>query len=252
MSGPTTSVFLLAENRLLREALARILGNRTTLNIVGATTFEAPAWSQIENARPDVILSDSPDQLFGPNNRITRLRISAPNAKLVLVGMERDEDQFLMAVSEGVLGYTLKDASSSEIMAAIRSVAKGEAVCPPCLMLALFQGAARCVKRTAGGKGSAELSLSRREQQLAQHLALGMTNKEIASKLNISDQTVKNHVHRILRKLGAKDRQTIAEFWEAEYQISSVETTAPDLSSDNRALKVVGTRPSAPHYRQDA
>jgi hypothetical protein len=79
-----------------------------------------------------------------------------------------------------------------------------------------------------------------------------MTNKEIASKLNISDQTVKNHVHRILRKLGAKDRQTIAEFWTAEYQISAVETTASDLSNDGRTVKLSSPRSMMPHYRQDA
>jgi two-component system nitrate/nitrite response regulator NarL len=127
-------------------------------------------------------------------------------------------------VGEGVVGYTLKDATAVEIAGAIRAVARGEAVCPPCLSLVLFQCAARSIKRAAGARRPVDLALSRREQQLVRHLALGMTNKEIACKLSISDQTVKNHVHSILRKLGAKDRQMIAELWGAEFQVVSTDS----------------------------
>lgn len=115
------------------------------------------------------------------------------------------------------MGYTLKDASAMEIIGVIRAVANGEAVCPPSLSSALFQCAARGLRRD-GVKTQLAPSLSRREQQLAHHVMLGMTNKEIACKLNISDQTVKNHIHRILRKLGAKDRQKIVEICRPELQ----------------------------------
>jgi DNA-binding NarL/FixJ family response regulator len=208
----STSVFLLAENRLLREALARILTKRTDFKIAGSMAFGASIPEELVRAQPDIVLSDTPELLFGPTNFASHIRVSVQKAKLVLVGMERDEEHFLQALREGVVGYTLKDATAVEIVAAIRSVARGEAVCPPSLMLTLFQTAARSARQmTANRMTSAESALSRREQQLVHHLALGMTNKEIACKLNISDQTVKNHVHRILRKLGAKDRQMIAQ-----------------------------------------
>jgi DNA-binding NarL/FixJ family response regulator len=207
----STSVFLLAENRLLREALARILTKKTDFKIAGSMAFGASVPEELVRAQPDIVLSDTPDLLFGSTNFVSRIRVSVPKAKLVLVGMERDEDHFIQALREGVVGYTLKDATAVEIVAAIRSVARGEAVCPPALMLTLFQTAARSARQMTANKTTAETSLSRREQQLVHHLALGMTNKEIACKLNISDQTVKNHVHRILRKLGAKDRQMIAQ-----------------------------------------
>lgn len=218
MSGPTTSVFLLTENRLLREALVRILASRTSFSTAGAMAFADSSWDQLAAAQPDVVVSDSFSLLFGSDSLISRLRMAVPSAKLVLVGMERDESQFLQAISEGVVGYTLKDATAVEIIGTIRAVVKGEAVCPPSLSLTLFQCAARAMKRPGGGKALPEFALSRREQQLVYHLVLGMTNKEIACKLNISDQTVKNHVHRILRKLGAKDRQMVAELWGTEAQ----------------------------------
>jgi two-component system, NarL family, nitrate/nitrite response regulator NarL len=225
MPGVETSIFLLAENRLLREALVRIVSKKTNFRIVGATTFSTAAWEQLGPSEPDIVLSDSPDELFGAARLVSQLRASAPVAKLVLVGMERDEEQFLRAVSEGVVGYTLKDASAMEILGVIRAVANGEAVCPPSLSVALFECAARSLKRDGVLKPQADLGLSRREQQLAHYVTLGMTNKEIACKLNISDQTVKNHVHRILRKLGAKDRQKIVEIYRPELQTyQSVQT----------------------------
>jgi DNA-binding NarL/FixJ family response regulator len=213
--GP--SVFLLAENRLLREALVRILSKKTDFSIAGATMFCPAAWEHLAHTQPDIVLSDSPELLFGAVRLVSQIRASAPNTKLVLVGMESDEDAFLRAVSEGVVGYTLKDASAMDILCAIRAVANGEAVCPPSLSIALFECAARSLRR-AGVKPKAEIGLSRREQELAHLVMSGMTNKEIACKLNISDQTVKNHVHRILRKLGAKDRQEIMETRHAEFQ----------------------------------
>jgi DNA-binding NarL/FixJ family response regulator len=70
-----------------------------------------------------------------------------------------------------------------------------------------------------------ELGLSRREQQLTQMIGEGLTNKEIASQLNLSEQTIKNHVHRMLRKVGAKDRLMIVERWRevrrAEYSVAA-------------------------------
>jgi two-component system response regulator DegU len=221
MPGIDASIFLLAENRLLREALVRILSKKTDFCIVGETTFCSAAWEQLTQTQPDIVLSDSPELLFGATRAVSQIRVLTPQAKLVLVGMEKDEEQFLRAVSEGVVGYALKDASAMEILGVIRAVANGEAVCPSSLSAALFQCAARSLRRD-GVKAQIGLSLSRREQQLVHHVTLGMTNKEIACKLNISDQTVKNHIHRILRKLGAKDRQTIMEICKPEPQAGSI------------------------------
>src|SRR5438105_4732352 len=139
MPGIDASIFLLAENRLLREALLRIVSKKTDFCIVGETTFCSQAWDQLTHTQPDIVLSDSPDILFGGTRAVSQIREAAPNAKLVLVGMEKDEEQFLRAVSEGAVGYALKDASAMEILGVIRAVANGEAVCPPGLSNVLFQ-----------------------------------------------------------------------------------------------------------------
>jgi DNA-binding NarL/FixJ family response regulator len=139
------------------------------------------------------------------------LRALAKRFKLVLVGMEEDEQSFLWAVRAGVLGYVLKDAAAAEVVAAVRAAAQGNATCPPSLLRCLFKYFAQQWSVIPNGRVRARLGLSRREQQLVPLIARGLTNKEIATHLNLSEQTVKNHIHRVLRKVGAADRLGVVE-----------------------------------------
>jgi DNA-binding NarL/FixJ family response regulator len=90
-------------------------------------------------------------------------------------------------------------------------VHQGEAVCPPRLCLSLFQYVAKNGNEMEGFRSKSNAGLTRREQELVPLIAKGMTNKEIASKLNLSEQTVKNHIHRILQRMGASDRLAVVE-----------------------------------------
>ena len=94
-----------------------------------------------------------------------------------------------------------------EVAAAVRSVANGEAICPPTLCRVLFDEFAKPnIQAHPSFTLRRNLGLTRREQQLVQMISHGLTNKEIAAQLNLSEQTIKNHIHRMLRKLGATDR----------------------------------------------
>jgi DNA-binding NarL/FixJ family response regulator len=128
-----------------------------------------------------------------------------------MIDMELDQRTFLRAVREGVVGYVLKDASAMEVAGMIRAVAAGEAVCPPSLSMVLFH-----VVQSRLCTGATSRMLSRREQELVTLLRERLTNKEIAARLNLSEQTVKNHVHRMLRKVGVPDRLAIVERYEWE------------------------------------
>lgn len=210
MSLERIVVFLLAENCLLREALVRVLRKKDDIVVVGAIPFSPSALEKVSTANPDVVLFDSASiALTGPR-LISRMR-QAENRKTVMVGMDDDEATFLRAVGEGVVGYVLKDASAAEIVRVIRAVATGEAVCPPRFSLSLFQCAARDVSFSLESPQKTKFGLTRREQQLVGLIRLGLSNKEIGSRLNLSEQTVKNHIHRILRKVGANDRLGIVE-----------------------------------------
>ncbi len=207
-------VFLLAENRLLREALIRLLSKKSDLSIVGANSYSPSVHHEIVALRPQIILLDS----SGPTRStlISNLRSALRHLRIVMVDMEPDEDVFLSAIRAGVVGYVLKDASASEVAVAIGEVAAGKAVCPPSLCALLFR---LIIEQSPVGSTIAwgsELGLSPREQQMVGLLRHRLTNKEIALRLNLSEQTVKNHVHHILRKTGAPNRFSIVELCQGE------------------------------------
>lgn len=211
MSLQRIVVFLLAENCLLREALVRVLRKKDDIVVAAAIPFSPSALERISAVNPDVVLLDTASiALTGPR-LVSRMRQAGENRKAVMVGMEEDEATFFQAVAEGVVGYVLKDASAAEIVRVIRAVAVGEAVCPPRFSLSLFQCAARDVCFAFEPSQKAQFGLSRREQQLVGLIRLGFSNKEIGNRLNLSEQTVKNHIHRILGKVGANHRLEIVE-----------------------------------------
>ena len=201
----SVQVFILAENRLLREALTRILGKKNDIRVVGASAFSPDVVEQIISAAPDVLLSDSAAVALSDLRLVSEVRSAIPGLKVVMIGMDADREVFLRAVRDGIVGFVLKDASAMEVATAVRSVANNEAVCPPGLCLALFESVASR-NNAASFVIRHNLGLTRREQQLVQMISHGLTNKEIASQLSLSEQTVKNHIHRMLRKLGATDR----------------------------------------------
>ncbi len=205
-SSAIVDVFVLAENRLLREAVLRVFSKKNEIRVVGSNSYSPDIHAQIMAATPAIIVLDSIGLFHSSAQLIPTLRSVIRDVKLVMVDADADELTFLRAIRAGVVGYVLKDASAIELVFSIRSVAAGEAVCPPSLTAALFRYASRPPSTVSSISWGAELGLSRREQQLMMPLREGLTNKEIASQLNISEQTVKNHVHNIMRKLGARDR----------------------------------------------
>jgi len=207
----SAAVFLVAENRLLREALARILDKKNDLTVAGSCAMSPSAMEQIGSASPDVVLLDSFTAGSAHLQFIRDVQRQLPDVNVVMIGMEDEEQTFLRTVREGALGYVLKDASSLEVVGAVRAVANGEAVCPPHLCAALFRYVARQSNQVPNLNVKVGLGFTQREQQLVMLISQGMTNKEIASQLQLAEQTVRNHVHRMLRKVGANDRLAVVE-----------------------------------------
>jgi DNA-binding NarL/FixJ family response regulator len=206
------SVFIAAENRLLREALFRLFENEKDVKVVGQAGHCSEAAKQILKVCPDVFLLNSSSPALSDLNNL-RLAHGVPQpTKIVLFGMEEDETLFFEAVRQGAVGYVLKDAYAPDVVAAVRAAMRGEAVCPPRLCLLLFTYVVRQrIKFMPDLRLHLELGLTRRERELLPMIARGHTNKEIAAQLNVSEQTVKNHVHRIIQKAGASNRLEIVE-----------------------------------------
>ena len=210
-SERTVGVFLLAENRLLREALVRILNKKSDFQVVGAQCFSPSSMQEISAAAPDVLIMDSFSTELSHLEFIREVQHSLPGVRVIMIGMECEEQAFLQAVRAGAAGYVLKEASAHEVVTGVRAVANGEAICPPQLCMSLFRYVSRQWNQLPSFQVKSSLGLTNREQQLAVLIGRGLTNKEIASQLNLSEQTVRNHVHHMLRKVGASDRLEVVE-----------------------------------------
>lgn len=208
---PTESirVFLLIENRLLREALVRLFRKRSDLTVVGQSGPVDLTTQDILDSDCDVLVIASFNANWLPAN-FTLDSMSQLGFKVVLIGMDANEDQFLATVRAGVAGYLLKEASASDVVTAVRSVVRGEAVCPPQLCHTLFRFVAQIAKDMPA-QNAFKPDLTLRQQQLVALVAKGLTNKEIAARLNLSEYTVRNHIHRILKQVDAESRSEAVE-----------------------------------------
>ncbi len=204
-------IFLLAQNRLLLEALTRILRKRVEFEVVHAASYTSETLSMITGSGCEVLVADSSVTAIFGFQLIHDAVDAVPGLKVLMIGMDEDEAEFLKAVTAGAAGFVLKDASALDVVSAIRAITRDEAVCPPRLCLSLFRYIASSRTGLPNVRVKSQLGLSRRQQQLVPLLAQGLTNKEIASQLHLSEQTVKNHVHRMLQKVGADDRLSVVE-----------------------------------------
>ena len=198
-------VFFLIENRLLREALVRLFHKRVDVAVVGQSGQKDLPIQEVLDSRCDVLVIAP----FGSNWHPAEFplnNVGHLGFKVILIGMDADEKQFMAAVHAGVIGFLLKDASASDVVEAVRAVSRNEAVCPPQLCAALFRFIAQTVKELPLRSAAATLELTFRQQQLVSLVAKGLTNKEIASRLNLSEFTVRNHIHRILKQVDAESR----------------------------------------------
>ena len=211
MSTCSVSVFLMASNRLLRETLAKLLFRRGGFKVSGVSPCVPDAFSLIGTSGADVLILDSVSARATECALISQMNNQIPSIKVVLIDMEDDPVVFLDCVRAGAAGYLLKDASAAEVISGVCAVAQGQAICPPQLCAHLFEAFARQQASVPSTRVKLDLGLTRRQQQIVPLIGQGLTNKEIASVLNLSEQTVKNHVHGIMQCVGVKNRLEVMD-----------------------------------------
>jgi DNA-binding NarL/FixJ family response regulator len=208
-------VLLLVGNHLLCKSLVRIIQQRPDMFVIRQSVDLSNVSLLIARSESDVVLLDSVGANAWNRQCVNRMRDLNPNTQVLMIGMDADEGAFLRAVRAGVSGYLLHEASAADVVAAIRAVARREAVCPSQFCKALFDVVAG-VRGFTPGVRKVGPRLTRRQQELLPMVARGLTNKEIASHLNLSEQTVKNHIHRMLRRMGANDRSEAIDIARAD------------------------------------
>lgn len=197
-------VVLADPHTVLRHGLRLILQEDPEIEVVGEAANGAEAVSQAIALRPDVIVLELQLPDFPGVKAIEQIRSAVPHSQvLALTVLDRSEDM-LAACKAGAKGYLLKSVRGADVSRAVRQLAGGQAVLPPNL-------AARNLDELACPTPTPEL-LTGREKDVLFYVAQGLGNKEIANNLNISENTVKTHIRRILTKLNLRNRTEAATF----------------------------------------
>jgi DNA-binding NarL/FixJ family response regulator len=165
-----------------------------------------------KRCKPDVVLLDL--GIRGQNSlRLVELvQLHAPHAKVIIMDLVPVHDELVDFVRAGVAGFILKDATFDDFVGTIRSVAEGAKVLPPPMTGSLFSQIVEYAAREGKGNPFRSVRMTRREREVMEQIAEGLSNKEIANALNIAIHTVKSHVHNILEKLALHTRLEIASY----------------------------------------
>lgn len=194
MSDPKTIRVLVADDHhVVRSGIAASIGLEDDLAVVAEADSGEQVIAQFQASKPDVVLMDL--RLPGMNGieATAALLRAAPEARVIMFTTYEGEEDIYRAIQAGARGYLLKSAPRDELLSAIRRVATGERYLPPAL-------AHRLAERMASNE------LSPREYEVLQLIGRGRSNKEIASDLGITEDTVKRHVTNLLAKLRVVDR----------------------------------------------
>jgi DNA-binding NarL/FixJ family response regulator len=205
----TVRVLLVDDQHLIRQGFAMILGAQEDFDVVGEAADGSEAVRLASFLRPDVVLMDV--RMPGLDGiEATRQITSLPLPIRVIILTTFDLDEYAFeGLRAGASGFLLKNARPDELVAAIRSVAAGDAVIAPTTtrrLLDTYAGEFGVVGAPPRAEHNVLDVLTVRERDVFAELATGLTNKEIAGRLFLSETTVKTHVVRILAKLGLRDR----------------------------------------------
>lgn len=194
-------VFIVDDHTMFRESIAAALELNAQISVLGMAGSGREALDKIKETSPDVILMDIKMPKMDGIKTCQLLKKAMPEANIIMLTVSEEEANVIEAIGAGASGYVLKSMPLNELVRAIKLVNEGKAMLHPDITKQLIAEFKRLTD-----KESNKFNLSDREVEVLQLLAYGYTNKEIAARLFISQQTVKSHVIHIFQKVGAVDR----------------------------------------------
>jgi NarL family two-component system response regulator LiaR len=212
---PKIRVLLVDDHALVRQGLRMFIDMQNDMEVTGEGANGNEAVELATTLKPDVILLDL--VMPGMNGVEATLKIlqSDPHARVLILTSFGDDDQVFPAIRAGAQGYLLKDIQPVDLVKAIRETSQGKAQLHPDIARRLMAAVSgeKPLQSTKPASRSKELAgLTERELEVLELIAQGLTNREIAEKMVISEKTVKTHVSNLLDKLGLEDR-TRAAIW---------------------------------------
>jgi RNA polymerase sigma factor (sigma-70 family) len=203
-------ILLADDHNLFRSGVASLLGQQEDFEVVGEARNGEEALEKARELMPDVILMD----IYMPGctglEATRRIKEVLPYAKIIILTVSEEDQTLFEAVKSGAHGYLLKKIEPDQLFSMIRGVFKGEAPISRATAAKILNEFAK--QRSDEPREKAHKSLTAREREVLMLLTQGSTNKEIASSLGISENTVKNHLRNILEKLHLENRVQAAAF----------------------------------------
>jgi DNA-binding NarL/FixJ family response regulator len=222
------SIFIIEDNRLLREGITAMVNEQTDLKVIGIFNEKEKSLSKLFNLKVDVVLIDLGLRTLNSLEVVKDVKGKSPAIKIIVMDLLPIQSDILDFVKAGASGFILKDAMVHEFLKTIRSVAAGEKILPQHMTGSLFS---QIVERAINGTKNVNLMdavrMTKREREVIDLIADGQSNKEIGQILYLSPYTVKSHVHNILEKMALHTRIQIAKY---AYSNKAYKETADSVS----------------------
>lgn len=200
-------IMIADDHSMIREGLKSLLELDGDIQVIAEAVDGKDCLDKLDIVTPDVLLLDINMPKMNGLEVLKNLKERHIKVKVLVLTVHNEIEYLMKAVDIGINGYVLKDSESAELKKAIFTIVEGETYIQPSLIPALN------AKRIEKNEDEERIDdLTKRELEVLKLLAIGMYNKEIAEKLNISERTVKNHVSNIFKKLEVTDRTQAAVF----------------------------------------
>jgi two-component system NarL family response regulator len=206
VTDDTIRVLISDDQALFRRGLYVVLGTEPDIAVVAEAENGEEAISRAEELAPDVVLMDVRMPRVSGIEAARRIREVLPTTKILMLTVSDEEDDLYEAIKAGANGYLLKEISVEEVAEALRAVVQGQSLISPSMASKLLSEFNSLAKRAAQREQLPAPVLTTRELEVLKLVARGLSNKDVADQLFISENTVKNHVRNILEKLHLHSR----------------------------------------------
>ncbi len=213
------AIAIIEDNRLVREGMTEMLNMQHGFEVVLALT--SVETGRLRRAVPHVVLLDVGLEDQHCLRLAEQIRKEMPDTHVIVMDLLPAHEEVVQFVNAGVAGFILKDASMDDFVATVRSVAAGTRVLPSRMTATLFSQIALAAVQRDEAAALEAVRMTQREREVIALIAEGMSNKEIALRLNVASETVKSHVRNVMEKLALHSRLQIAAYAHQQDSLSS-------------------------------